>query len=369
MLPHMEPSIDNFANPVYSRISVTYCFFILGTLSGNWIVRIPDLQNLFRLSKGQLGLLLTGAPLGAVIIMLFVGKFNSQYGSKNMTMFGALVYHITLPIIFFIPNLFILWLFLVIVGFGSTIMDVSMNSQGVEVERMLKTSIMSSLHAFFSIGGVFGAIIGGLFVSLKISPEIHLLTVSILFLPFTLYSFRYLRKEKLPPVYNNGKRASNREIFFSKEILILGLIAFIGVVGEMMMGDWSLIYILTFTKTEANIAALGFATFSLFMTIGRLSGDPVLNRMSAKNAIRIFSGIGAIGLILSVLTSNIIIIFLGFALLGLGISIIVPIVFKIAGNNDKIEIGSGIAGVAFFTYVAGIVEPVFVGQVAEISTL
>lgn len=365
----MESSSNNLNKPVYSRVAVTYCFFILGTLTGNYIVRIPDLQNKFDLSKGQLGLLLTGIPIGSVLIMLFVGKLISKYGSKTTTIMGALLFHLSIPVLFLIPNIYALWVILMIDGIGATVLDVSMNSQGVEVERLLKSSIMSSLHAFFSIGGVVGAIMGGLFVSFNISPEVHLLTVSILFLPFTLYSFRYLRSEKLAPVYNNGKRASNKEIFMTKEILLLGIIAFIGVLAELMMNDWSLIYILTFTKNEASIAALGFATFSLFMTIGRLSGDPILNRMSAKNAIRIFSGIGAIGLIISVLTSNIVIIFLGFALLGLGISILVPIVFKIAGNNDKIEIGSGIAGVAFFAYASGIIEPVFVGQVADVSSL
>ena len=47
----------------------------------------------------------------------------------------------------------------------------------------------------------------------------------------------------------------------------------------------------------------------------------------------------------------------------------IPIVFKIAGNNSNIEIGSGIAGVGFFAYLAGFVEPVFIGQIAEYTNL
>ncbi len=365
----MEIIINKGIDPAHSRISVTYIFFILGALSGNWITRIPDVKANFALSKGTLGLVLTGAPLGAVLIMLIVGKLISIYGSKRMTIVGTLMYHITLPLIFLMPNYIVLWVFLLFVGVGTTIMDISMNSQGVEIERILGTSIMSSLHAFFSIGGVVGSVMGGIFVTLKIDPKIHLLIVSLLFLPFTIISFKYLRTEKLQPVYyKDNKRISNRQMFTSKTIWMLGIIAFIAVLGEMMMSDWSVLYLLEFNTNEANIAALGFSVFSLFMTLGRLSGDAISNRISSDKIIQICSLIASGGIFIAISTTNLIITFIGFALLGIGLSIMVPIVFKIAGNNSNIEIGSGIAGVGFFAYLAGFIEPIFIGQVADFTS-
>ncbi len=366
----MDFSEDNFINPEYSRVSVSYYFFLMGILSGNWVSRIPDLQQKFVLTKGQLGFLLTGGPIGSILIMLFVGKLISLYGSKAILIVGTLVDHISLTIIYFLPNIFVLWVFLVISGLGMTIMDISMNSQGVEVEKMLNTSIMSSLHGFYSVGAFFGAVIGGIFISFKIVPQIHLLFISSIFLPISIISFKYLRNERLPVINNKqNKRVSNWEIFTTKEIWVLGIIAFIAVIGEMMMGDWSLLYILNYTTSTPAFAALGFATFSLFMTVGRLAGDALLNRISPKTVITTFSLIGMVGLIVSGLTSNVLIIFIGFAMLGLGISTIIPIVFKIAGNNKNIEIASGIAAVGFFAYLAGVVEPIFVGQVAEFFSL
>lgn len=366
----MNSNPYNYINPLYSRGSVTYYFFLFGILTGNWVSRIPDLQQKFFLTKGQLGLLLTGGPIGSILIMLIVGKLISKYGSKAILVIGALANHITFAIIYFLPDIYVLWIFLVVSGFGLTITDISMNSQGVEVEKILKTSIMSSLHGFFSIGAFVGAVMGGIFINFKVSPQIHLLAISLMFLPMTIFSVRYLRNERLPPINNkHNKRVSNREIFTDKAILVLGIIAFIAIIGEMMMGDWSLIYLLSYTTTTPSFAALGYAIFALFMTLGRFSGDALLNRMQPKNVIRMFALIGAAGLILSVMTSNVLIIFIGFALLGLGISTIIPIVFKIAGNNKDIEIASGIAAVGFFAYLAGVVEPVFVGQIAELISL
>ena len=366
----MEDFSPQSINPVYSRISVTYIFFILGALSGNWITRIPDVKTKYALSKGTLGLVLAGVPLGAVLVMLVLGKLISTYGSKRMTMVGALMYHITLPLILLMPNYILLWMFLMIVGVGATTCDISMNSQGVETERLLGTSIMSSLHAFFSIGGVVGSIMGGFFIALNINPEIHLLIASLVFLPFTLLSFRFLRTEKLKPVYfKDNKRISNWQMFTNKEIWILGIIALIAVLAELMMGDWSVLYLLAYNTNEANIAALGFATFSLFMTIGRLSGDAISNRIALDKIIQISSLIASGGILIAIVTPSLIITLVGFALLGLGLSIMVPIIFKIAGNNSNIEIGSGLAGVGLFMYLGGFIEPIFIGQIADFSSL
>lgn len=361
---------DHRINPAHSRISVTYIFFILGVLSANWITRIPDVKSNFALSKGTLGLVLTGIPLGGILIMLIVGRFISKYGSKKMTMAGTLLYHAAIPLIFLMPNYVVLWMFLLIVGVGATVMDMSMNSQGVEIERLLKTSIMSSLHAFFSIGGVVGSVMGGIFILVKIDPEIHLLIVSLLFLPFTLFSFRYLRTERLEPVYfKDSKRMSNKQLFTSKEIWVLGIIVFIAVLAEMMMSDWSILYLLEYNTAQANIAFLGFGIFSLAMTIGRLSGDVLSNRFTNDKIIQICSLIGSGGILLAIVTTNMIITLAGFFLLGIGISIMVPLTFKMGGNSANIEIGSGIAAVGFFAYVAGFLEPILIGQVAQISSL
>jgi fucose permease len=149
----------------------------------------------------------------------------------------------------------------------------------------------------------------------------------------------------------------------------LGIIGFIAVIAEMMMGDWGLLFVLINTNAEANIAALGYAIFSIFMTIGRLSGDFIANKFTTEEIIRTFAVIASGGIILTTLTSEVFIVFLGFAFIGIGLSVLIPIVFKIAGNIQDVETGTGIAGIGLFTSLAGISGPIIIGQIADLFTL
>ena len=363
----MEQIEKDLSNPLIARISITYIFLLFGIFNANWVVRIPDLQSVFSLSVGTLGLVLAGLPIGGFIILFFVGRLISIFGSKNMTIVGVLLLHLLYPLIFLMPNVPEVLVILVLIGTSSTIMNISMNSQGLTIEKDLQSSIISSLHAFFTIGLVLGALLGSLLISLKLGPEQHLIVVSILFLPLSLFSFLFLRKDD-KKTENKGKKShSIFDTFKTKEIWIIGAICFIASFGEWTIRHWGVLYVLNYSSKD--IAALGFAEFSFFMTIGRLFGDALANRYSTAKIIRSFALLAFIGMMITVMTSDIVIIFVGFAFLGMGLSILIPFSFKTAGNNTAVEIGSGIAGVAIFANVASIIEPVLVGFIAELWSL
>lgn len=191
----MEQIEKELSNPLISRIAITYIFLLFGVFSANWVVRIPDLQSVYSLSEKSLGLLLAGLPVGGFIILFFVGRFISIFGSKTMTMVGTLLLHLLYPLVFLMPNIPSVLVILLFIGTGATIMNISMNSQGITVEKDLQSSIISSLHAFFTIGLVIGAVIGSILISWNFGPEQHLLVVSLVFLPISLFSFFFLRKE------------------------------------------------------------------------------------------------------------------------------------------------------------------------------
>ena len=62
------------------------------------------------------------------------------------------------------------WLFGALLLFGGSIgsMDVSMNIQGVAVEKGYRRPILTSFHGMFSLGGLFGALLGGLAAALGV---------------------------------------------------------------------------------------------------------------------------------------------------------------------------------------------------------
>jgi predicted MFS family arabinose efflux permease len=70
--------------------------------------------------------------------------------------------------------------------------DVSINSQAVAVEAALGSPTMSRFHAMFSIGGMIGASVGSLAASHELTPKVHLMAVSALFLIFSALTGPFL---------------------------------------------------------------------------------------------------------------------------------------------------------------------------------
>ena len=95
-----------------------------------------------------------------------------------------------LPVIGLAPSLLALMPILFIFGAGNGGMDVSMNAQGVTVEKFVGPNIINSLHGFFSIGTFVGAMLGAGAATLDMPPFAHFLVVSAIGL-ITLWRVRH----------------------------------------------------------------------------------------------------------------------------------------------------------------------------------
>ena len=122
-------------------------------------------------------------------------------------------------------------------------------------------------------------------------------------------------------------------------------------------------------NTDAGTAALGFAAFSLLMTVGRLLGDVLATRFNRVRLVRLGGLLAALGLLLAILVPQVIPVLLGFAVVGAGLSIVVPLAFSAAGNVPGIPSGVAIAGVATIGYAGFLAGPPIIGLIAEWTSL
>jgi hypothetical protein len=65
----------------------------------------------------------------------------------------------------------------------------------------------------------------------------------------------------------------------ARALLLLGVLAFAGLLAEGAVADWSAVYLHDSLTASPAVAAVGFAAFSLAMTIGRLTGDRLVGRL------------------------------------------------------------------------------------------
>lgn len=349
-----------------ARWAVVAMFFINGAMVGNWVSRIPQIQQTLALSEGELGLVLMGMAVGVLTALSLVGGLIARFGNRRVTIMGTLALCVMLPLLAVMPHPVLLWIALFLFGGFMSTMDVAMNSQAVDVERLFARPLMSSFHAAFSIGGFAGAALGAAMAGQNIEPLTHFLIASGISLLLLLLTGSLLL---IPaPREQTGERQSVFQLP-PRILWPLGIVALCAAVGEGAMADWSGVYLSNIVGTDAGTAAFGFAAFSLTMTAGRLSGDRLAARFSPAQIVRVGGLVAAVGLLLAILFPQVAPTLLGFAAVGAGLSIAVPLAFSAAGNVPGLPPGTGIAGVATIGYAGFLAGPPIIGLIADLTSL
>ncbi len=348
-----------------SQQAALAAFFSAGALMATWVARIPAIQARLELSEGELGMVLLGLSIGVITALSLTGGLIARFSSRKVTLIGGLGMCAALPLLALAAHPVLLFAALLVFGGMLSSMDVAMNEQAVLVERNARRALMSSFHASYSIGALFGSLAGAGMASLpKMTLLLHFASIALLFAVILIAIY--------PKMIPTSTETTGRKVVFQfpmRALWALGAIAFCSAMSEIAMADWSGVYLTHVLKTDTAFAALGYASFSLTMTAGRLLGD-ALTRVQKPAAIVRMGGLVAVaGLALLVFTSSPVLAIAGFAAVGLGLSNIIPLVYSAAGNIPGIAPATGIAGVANIGYLGSLVGPLAIGFVADETSL
>lgn len=339
-----------------ARIAVALFFFANGFVFANWVGRIPTFKDKHNLDDASLGLALFATAVGSLLTLPSTGWLIARFGGRTVTVASGLGYSLILPVVAAAPNGLALGLTLLVGGMLTGAMDVSMNAQGVMVENMYKRSIMLSFHAMFSIGGLVGAGVAALLADSNVNQ--HYALVSVAMVIVILGAARYL----IPSPQIDPRAGFARP---SRAIMALGMVIFASAVTEGAMADWSAVYLKDDLGTSAGIAALGFAGFSLGMTLGRLTGDKITGRFGPVQVVRLGGILTVVGLTSALVLHVPIAAIIGFGLVRLGVSAVFPLVFSAAGRTPGMSAGAGLAAVATIGYGGFLAGPPIIGFISD----
>jgi MFS family permease len=360
-----------------ARIAVLIYFALLGLANGVWLARIPAIKQSLQLTDGVLGLALLSSPAGLVVVVLVVSRIVHRAGSSRATMVAGICVAL-LPIALGLArSLPALMAALFAFGLAAGMLDVSMNSQAVLVERAVGRPLMTSFHACYSFGGLAGALLGGLFATAGISPAVNFTTVGVPLACAAALAGGWLvpdpDRNGAAPVAAASPAAASRVRQFLRSwtpaLLLMAILAACSLLGEGSAEGWSAVYLHDNLGTSAGLAALGYAGFSVAMALGRLSGDRLNARLGAAVVMRGCGLLAAGGLGLSLLSHQPGAVILGFALFGAGLSCTFPLLVSAAGGVDPDRPASGIARVAGSGYVGLLAGPPLIGGLAEVVGL
>lgn len=346
-----------------ARIATSAIFFGNGFGIGTWAAQLPRFKATLRLSDGELSFALLAFGLGAVILMPVIGWLAAFIGSGRVVLISAFAFAGTLLLPGLAPTLATLIAASLLAGACNGAMDVSMNTNATVVERAWNKPIMSSFHAFFSLGGLMGASASGALIAagFDIVPTL-LLSCSGMGLLF-LTAFFFTINEEERSTGGHGLALPRGAIM---GLAVLTLLCFL-VEGAMV--DWSAIYLQTVAGATLETAVTGFAAFSLTMTICRFMGDFAVRSLGRVRTVTLGGVLAASGLVLAIAVPLPLIASSGFALVGLGLANVVPVLFSTAGETPGIPPSMGVAMVATLGYAGLLFGPPLIGFGGDIIGL
>ncbi|MBF7977798.1 MFS transporter [Rahnella sp. LAC-M12] len=328
-----------------------------------WAPLVPFVKLRLDISDGTLGLLLLCIGAGSTFSMPLTGFLTGKLGCKTVILIASTLLLLALPLLTLMNSVEGMALILLVFGAAIGMVDVAMNVHAVVVEKASGRAMMSGFHGFFSMGSIFGAlaITGLLFLGMTpfISVMIVVAALAVLVVLTSPHFWKDTRHDGDGPMF----------VLPRGWVILLGFLCFVMFLTEGSMLDWGALFLTTERGVSAHQAGLGYAVFSIAMTIGRLTGDRIIAAMGRYKVLMFGSLCASLGMILLTTVDNLWFAGLGFIMTGFGASNLVPIMFSAAGNQTAMPASMAIASVTTLGYAGILAGPALIGFIAQLSSL
>jgi len=344
------------------RIFLSVFFFVSGVCFSSWASRIPTIKTFFGYNEAELGTILLFMPLSSLIGLPVSGWLIARYDSRIPMSFAFVVLALALLSIGFATTGFVLITSLCVFAFSMRVLNISMNTQAIALQKLFDRKINGSFHGLWSTGGIVGVGFSTLMVALNVSISNHLLMVGMATLVITFFSYRFL-------LQNDRAKSGNKLILGKPDpyIAYLGLLVFFAGICEGGMFDWSGIYFKEVVKVE--IFTWGYLTYMICMALSRFASDRFVDKIGMANTYVASSSLIFFGILLAIVYPTFWASMIGFCLTGFGTAAIIPMTFTLASGSKKYSPGMAISLIATYGIVGMFIGPPLVGYLAHAFNL
>lgn len=329
-----------------------------GLSFSTWASRIPTIKSAFDFNEATLGTILLALPIGSLIGLPISGWLVSRFNSRVPLAIGFGLNTIALAMIGFASSTFMLVVSVMIFAFTMRIFNISVNTQGITLQKLYDKKIIGSFHGFWSSGGIAGILFSTFFLAFNVSMQVHFIVIALISLLITCYSYRFLLQD--------DRSTSGNKLVLSKPdpyILYLGLIVFFSAICEGGMFDWSGIYFQEVIKVK--IFTYGYLIFMTFMALSRFISDAIVDRVGMAAMYIISAGFIIVGILLAILFPYFWPAMIGFSLVGFGTAAVVPMSYALAGLSKKYSPGMAISIIATYSITGMLLGPPIIGYLAH----
>lgn len=339
------------------RVATFLMFVVNGAIVGTWVALIPSIQESLGATSAQLGVAIFFGPLGALVAQQVAGQLLVRISSRAVLTVSALIFPWLALAPVLAPTLPVLAFALFAFGYLNTTMDVTMNAHGVALEDSGGKSILSGLHAGWSIGGIIGSVGVGMAIALGFDRVAEVLVAAACLWLVALVASRFLGTGSVRTAGATGIHLPTRAILPLAVIVVL--IAFV----EGGLSDWGGVYLRRGVGASEEAAAFAFAALSLGLFLGRIGGDWAKDRFGSIRLISWGMLLAAGAMAAFLVIGDPWVALVGMVVAGIGISNTIPQLFGAAGRIPPA--GPSLSAIFTFLTLAFMVGPLIIGRTAD----
>ncbi|MFF5447222.1 MFS transporter [Streptomyces sp. NPDC012888] len=343
---------------------VVATFALVGVVNGVLAARLPGLAAKIGLDTGDVGLVILSWGVAATVTMQCMRWIVAALGNRLLLRVGTPLVTVSVGLIGLSPSFPLLLAAAAGFGVASGVAEAMMNAQGSLVERRAGRPLMNGFHAGWSAGAVAGGLLAVLLAALDVPYTASVLGVAAVSLPLALaVGWTYLDE----PAEEEDETGQRRNL--PGVVYLIGAVAFMALLIEGLVADWSGLLLTRELHTTEAVAALAYPLYEVATFTGRLFGDRLRLRFGSRRLLATAGGATAAGVLTVVMAPSAAWAIAGFGVTGLAVCIVVPLCMSLAGAAVPGGSDAAVAQVSAIGYAGLLVGPVLIGFVAEATSL
>lgn len=367
-LPRL-PRVSRPSFPPSPRFAIALIFLTRGFIVGNWFPRIPGVVERLEIPGSLLGIIWFMLALGGIIAFSVAATVMRRTGSARSILLFSVPYPIILLLVTLAPTTWAFALGATAYGFAAGGFDVSSSVQGGVVERAIKRPVLSGLHGFFSLGTLLGSFLGGIVAQRGMPIPAQFTALALIAVPL----FIYLNTRLLPDETREAAAPQVRRRFRisppPKVLWPLGVMILLVALGEESINNWVALYMRQDLGSNPAIAGFAYTAFAIATFAGRITGDAIILRFGVDRVLMGGSLLASTGIGFSILVNQPWAFLAGYAMVGAGLSIVLPVTYRRAGEIPGMPAATAVATVASIGYLGFLIGPILIGVLADLVSL
>lgn len=334
----------------------------------------PLLVDRLGLSSWQFGLVVACFAGGSLLSSVLPAALIARFGAHRVVIGGTVMLGAAASATAWSVNGVMMAICLLLLGCCDAIVDVAQNVVGISVQERAGRTILSSMHALWSLGGLLSGAAATAAASSGADMRAWLGLIGVAAVVITIVGRRLIGGYASPRRVADSDaaregRGGDGAVGRSKRMVLwaalpLAIVAICGAAVEDIANNWAGLAAVEFAGVPAASAGIAFSVVIGSQCLGRFSGDVLVTRFGAGRIARFGGGLIACGGIGVIAAQEPVLLLVSMGALGFGSATLVPGALGAAARLPGVGRAGGVTLVNWLMRVGYLGTSPLVGVVA-----